>query len=60
MTAPGREDTELIVRLLSSTGIVAVQGLLMTVERKLVSLNFASWNQLENWLRRLEHLRKVA
>ena len=34
---PGREDTELIVRLLSSTGVVAVHGLLMPVERELVS-----------------------
>jgi hypothetical protein len=37
MTVPGREDTELIVRLLSSTGVVAVHGLLMPVERELVS-----------------------
>jgi hypothetical protein len=28
--------------------------------RRLVSLNFASWNQLERWLRRLEGLRRAA
>ena len=60
MTVPGREDTELIVRLLSSAGVVAVHGLLMPVERELVSLNFASWNQLDGWLRQVERLRQVA
>ncbi|HEU5093163.1 MAG TPA: hypothetical protein VFT30_10775, partial [Nitrospira sp.] len=37
MTAPGCEDTELIVRLFSSTGMVAVHGLLMPVECEVVT-----------------------
>lgn len=29
-------------------------------ERRLVSLNFTSWNQLDRWLRQVEGLRRVA
>ena len=29
-------------------------------ERKVVSLNFASWNQLDEWLRQVEWLRRAA
>ena len=48
---PGREDTELIVRLLSSTGVVAAHGLLMPV---VVSQTFTSWNRIADYLRRLD------
>jgi hypothetical protein len=29
-------------------------------ERRLVSLNFASWNQLDRWLRQVDGLKRVA
>jgi hypothetical protein len=29
-------------------------------ERRLVTLTFASWNQLDGWLRRVEELRRAA
>jgi hypothetical protein len=29
-------------------------------ERRLVSLNFTSWNQLDGWLRQVEGLKRVA
>jgi hypothetical protein len=29
-------------------------------ERRLVTLNFASWNHLSRWLQQVEHLRRVA
>jgi hypothetical protein len=35
-------------------------GLRETRERRLVSLTFASWNRVGEWLRRLESLRLVA
>jgi hypothetical protein len=60
MTVPGREDIELIVRLLSSTGVVAVHGLLMPVERELVSRIFTSWNQMSSWLSQLQELQRAA
>jgi len=61
MTVPGREDTELIVRLLSSTGVVAAHGLLMPVERELVShINVRVGTRIAGWLRRLVELRNAA
>jgi hypothetical protein len=29
-------------------------------ERRMVTLNFASWNQLDGWLRQVEALRQAA
>jgi hypothetical protein len=61
MTVPGREDTELIVRLLSSTGVVAAHGLLMPVERELVRhINVRVGTRIAGWLRRLVDLRNAA
>jgi hypothetical protein len=60
MTVLGREDTELLVRLLSAIGLFRCSTLLRPVGRELVSQIFASWNQLYLWIRAVDDLRRVA
>jgi hypothetical protein len=41
-------------------GVVSDGKLLMALDCEVVSLNFASWNQLDGWLRRVDGLRRAA
>ena len=45
---------------LSATGLYAVLSYLVALRRHEVSQTFASWNQIREWLRRLDVLRRVA
>jgi hypothetical protein len=49
-----------MVRFLPAVAAVTRRKLLMTLDWEVVSLNFASWNQLEEWLRAVDELKRAA
>ena len=49
-----------LVRLLSAVAASGGRKLLIAKEWKMVSQNFASWNQLEAWLRQVDRVRRAA
>jgi hypothetical protein len=49
-----------VVRFPSAVVTIADCNSLIARGEVLVSLNFATWNQLDGWLRRLEELRRAA
>jgi hypothetical protein len=48
------------IRFLPAVTALAVGKLLMPLKRKVVSLNFASWNRLVRWFREIDALRRPA
>jgi hypothetical protein len=58
---PSGENGSLdMVRFLPAVAAVTRRKLLMTLDWEVVSLNFASWNQLEGWLRAVDELKRAA